>query len=656
MSALSNILGVLQLGLLAVVSYLLVVRVFKESCRVTTLVATPAVGAALLLGSCAYSWRFVSVRAGWWLFTLLLGLTLAGLWKLPKGGQDTNTALSVGGRVYLALGSVLVLFYALFGQSTGMVVDGDFFVHVTEIGLFQEGHYPPKNPFLQVPTHGHFGRQILIAALGVSTGLPFLEVEWLYTCGAQLTSFLLLFCLIWRVTQSEAHATLGSGFAFFGANLGNSIGIADTVSNHNPTAVLFWMLGSWLFFRVLHRGTLPLAAAALAGVLLGLDGIVYEIHYGLMILASPFLVWALGGGRSRVKLCSVMVVASLLVATTAGGVLTEMAGRAAGLGGPVQESAAQQKVKISIPKDKLWQVRLDNLRPARPFEGKWRPWSANFEASTEYSSIFSKRLLNVMWYPTWCFPLALAYFFWKGHPVGVWFGILGFGAGLAPSIVDFGFFEGEILRWLFVVAVCSSLCFGLLVAEVCKSVRAFWARGLVLAAVLLMGTVGFRISVSDAVWALRHPGQALPIGRPGIVPGTGLVPRPFSLLRHHFGLTRDSFAVAAWIRENTSQDALVLADDLQADVNARAAFIGLSGRFPAGYLRPDSPTSNPQEYQRAPEVVSFWQTGETKHLAKTAAQIVVARSQTPACDGLETSSEWTEAHRVGEFRIFLPEL
>ena len=634
-----SILGILWLAGLCYVSYELLKKVLGEACLLTRVVATPGVAAAFLVLFAAYLWPYLGVVGTHLVAALVLGTLGFLLSKTRQELPDAPVHLHPACKVYLVLGSLLTLFYGLFGQTTGMVVDGDLFVHITEIGLFQEGHYPPKNPFLIVPTHGHFGRQMLIAQLSSLTGLHFLETEWLYTCGAQIISFLLLFCLIWRVTGSQWQGALGSAFGFFAADLGSSIGIADTVSNHNPSAILFLMTGSYLILRILGktRGLSypPYPGAFWAGLLLGADALVYEIHLGLMILAAPCLFFVVSG-VDHAKRLTITLLMALVMAGTAGGVGKDMVQRALGRGQATAESAVQQRVKIKIPKDNLFQIRLDNLRPSRPFETRWRPWSANFESSTAYADVRSKRLINIFWWPVWCFPLALLFLLKHRNIMGVWFGTLAVGAGLAPSIVDFGFFEGESLRWLFVVAVGGSICFGLAAGTVLEQIRNRWVRTFLFLLLLAVSTVGLRVSLLDAVSAVQHPGQPLPIGRPGVVEGVGLMPRPFKLLKHHYSLKDEDFEAAAWIRRYTPQEALILTDDVKGRVNARAAVIGLQGRFPAGYVEPDGPTSNPQSYPRSSHVYDFLDDGEATSLKKLGASFVVLHKGRYSQDWLQS--------------------
>ena len=75
--------------------------------------------------------------------------------------------------------------------------------------------------------------------------------------------------------------------------------------------------------------------------------------------------------------------------------------------------------------------------------------------------------------------------------------------------MDFGFFEGESLRWLFMVAVGGSICFGLTAGTVLEQIRNRWVRTVLLLLLLAVSTVGLRVSLLDAVTAYAELPAAL---------------------------------------------------------------------------------------------------------------------------------------------------
>jgi len=490
-------------------------------------------------------------------------------------------------------------------------VDGDYFVHVASIGLFKEGRYPPVNFFLGIPTEGHFGTQLLVAQFSDLSGLQFLNADWVLTVILQVLSFGILLSTL-RDTGRNASALIGTSLAFVGANFGSRIGLIDTVANHNAAAFFFFLVTSWCVLRSFQGSR---TARIVAAVVLGVDAFVYETHFGLMGLSliALCLVTKEVSLRERLKATLILGLGALVVAGTSGGVIKGFAKAAYG-GNLSQRDSRQQQVTVEIPKQSLFQIRRDNLRPSRPFEGKFRPWRADFQASNEYAPLIAPAITNTFWYPVWVLPLTYLFLCFRRDEAGVWFGTVALLSAFVPSLVDFGFFEGEASRWLFVTAVCASICFGLSLGVLWSWRRTAWSRAIVLLLTLLVAVPGVARSFPDLVGALSSPGTSLPIGRPGVVPGVGLVPEPFKLLKHHYDLEESDFAAADWIRENTMRDDRILSDDDHLSPNERAIMIGLEGRLPAAYLPQVRAATEPSSYRRALQIERFWETGDPADL------------------------------------------
>lgn len=627
-------------------------RIFQEDRLLALLFVGPGLGVVhlLLAGTYLRGWLSpdtATVLTGVLWAVLLLALRRYSAPPLVSGPISRTTAL------FLVAGSFLVVLYALFEKTTGMVVDGDFFIHVASIGLFQEGHYPPVNPFLGIPTEGHFGTQLLVAQFGLLTGLHFLDADWILTTLLQLLSFGTLFCLVESNTKSSAQAMLATGLAFFGANFGSRIGLVDTLANHNATAFFFFLICTWSIFRSVHRSYVVLLAA---GVVLGTDALVYETHFGLMGLTLPLLFLNAQelGWKTKVQKTLGLGLFSLLIASTTGGVVTGAVKHV--LQGDLNErNAQQQQVTVRFPKDKIFQVRRDNLRPSRPFEGGARPWGADFQASNDYASLLSAPILNTFWYPVWFYPLTFGLLVWKRSASGIWFGSIGLLAALVPGVVDFGFFEGEASRWLFVTNLGGTICFGLALGDLWDRQSRRWPKTIVLATVLAFCGAGFYRSAHDLAPALRNPGSSLPIGRPGVVPGVGLVPEPFRLLAHHYQLQNSDFQAAEWLRENSSPDDRFLIDDDHLRYNAKAAMIGLAGRLPAAYLPQVVAATEPSSYRRRLQIDQFWRTGDPRLLIGLDVDWVVVHTsqhKTAIMEAIWGSDILEKKVRFGEVEIF----
>lgn len=560
----------------------------------------------LLFGTYLYRWLDPAPFA-WSCLVIWVGL-VALLARRPAP-DALRESLPWWAWLFLALGSAIVFVFAVFEQAVGMVVDGDFFVHVANIGLFANGQFPPRNPFLDVPMHGHYGRDLLLALLSSFSGASLLTTEWVATTAVQLITFALLFFWLHQATGSPLQAALGSGFGFFAANFGSRVGLVDTLANNNPVAFLTLVTASWAVFTALRNGR-P-AGWVVAGLFLGLDGVVYETHLGVLLMTL-----VLTSTRRFPRAVAVMLVTALLVACTAGGVLTEMAGRALGIS-QGEQSMAQQRVQLQVPKSALFQVRMNNLRPSRPFETKFRPWGVEWAASGDYKPIWGRDLLSVMWYPAWFLLPSLAFLAWRGSRPGLWLGCVGLFSLLVPAVVDFGFYEGEATRWLFVTAVGASAAFGLALGELVElsSGQGRVAALVGLAVVLWFNSPALTLAARDMARAYRNPGTPLPIGRPGVVPEAGFFPNPSRMLSHHYGVDEAERETALRLRELAQPEERFLADDFSRPANARGVLVGLAGIYPAGNEPPPEGSDNPDLYRQSPQVQAFWRTGDPGWLA-----------------------------------------
>lgn len=615
------LLGWITLGLSLAWGYQLARRVFDERDGFSLFPVTLSLALVTLLLSGTYLRLWLTPESIALPTASLLALAILLVRRRPIASTVVWSPLSFASWIFLGIGIPAVVVYALFELSTGMVIDGDFFVHVGSIGLFEEGHYPPLMFFLGIPTGGHYGRQMLIAQVSRLSGADFLTADWVLTGSLSVVTFILLFCLLKSVTASENQAILGTGMGFFAANTGSRIGLVDSLGNHNPMAYFMLTLVTWSVLRALKRGGWSLVASA---VILGSASTVYEIHFGLVGLTMPLMIWTARPGERRYTAIRVVVIGllSLFVAATAGGTFTDLASREASDKGQAQ----RQQVSMKFPKDELFMLRGDNMRPSRPFEGKMRPWSADFSPTQSYHFALGSRIRDLFWYPTWLAPLAFSFCLARRHQAGVWFGGLAFFAWLVPSLTHFGFYEGEALRWLFVSALAGSITFGLGLGAIWERFRARWWSHLGLILVLWFASAGLMRSVSDMSWALKHPGEPLPIGRPGIVPDVGLVPDPFPLLSHHYGLTNDDFQAADWVRKNTPRQARILADDDKESANYRSVMIGLEGRLPAAYLPQVKDLTEPSGYRRRLQADQFWATGDSRLLSGIAIDYLLVHS------------------------------
>ncbi|MBI3929441.1 MAG: hypothetical protein HY319_28100 [Armatimonadetes bacterium] len=613
---------------------------YGETSGLVLCAAGPATGVALLLVWGALTIPLVGMGASIILFILLcLALVATGRKAaLPPVGPP---GLAWWEWLYLVAALALVVVYSIFLQSCRLVVEDSFFIHTANIGLMLNGHYPPVNP-LGGEMHGHFGRDLLVALLSWLTGSQFLTVDWIAVSGAQALSLVLLFGWLRQDTGSPWQAVLGTGFLFFGANIASYAGLLDILTNNQAVATLAWLLAGYHFFRVL---ALPASAgvwrgAWLAGAVIGIDALIYEIHFGLIVLAAALLLalsWLLRTIDSRqLKAGWAALLTAVVVSSVVGGPITDLVQTRLGLKARptvVSESAEveNQHVQLEIPKTQLFQVRLDNLRPSRPFETKFRPWGADFTPTNRYAYVWDRSIVSIFWYPVWLAPFTVAWLLITRSRPGLWFAAFGALGLVVPSLVGFGFFEQETVRWLLMTAFGWSAAFGLMVGWVIEKARG-WARtpALLFAAwAIWFGTAGATLEVQEMVAAYCYPGTPVKDGSPGTIPGAGFLPDPVLSLQHHYRMERAEWDAALALRGAAAHGERFLANYLDdppmrkghrpevltgGRLNVRGTMVGLSGLLPGGI------TGHPETRLAAPflsqslQSRTFWATGDTRRL------------------------------------------
>ena len=622
-------LGWLCLGVSLALGALVSRRVFREWNAPAFAGSSFALGLAFLLLVCNWAWRWTV--SPWPVLIVGAGLGML-VWRLPDPPRpETHGKLSAANAAF-ALFLALVIWFALAIQAMSMVVEGDFFVHVANIGLFRNGHFPPRAPMTGEPMHGHYGRDLLISAISAYTGADSLTVEWVYTVLVQMAAALLLYGWISREVRPLA-ALLVTVLVFTAASISTLSGAIDALSNNNPTAVLFWILSSWAVFHLCHPRLsagrkLPALCTALV---LAADAVVYEVHFGLMILAiGPLFL------LRRTRALLVTGVLAVLLAILCGGTLGELPARLLGRGPQLspEQQLAQQKVSFGIAPQPL-HYRTDNLRPSLPFETKLRPWSVDLGAPARVLPIWHTWMLSVFWYPVWLLPLTV--FVLRKDPLGVWFGALSWLALLVPGWVEFGAFSNENARWFYVVALGAAACLGLACARL--PTRAFP----VLLLVCYFATAGGQVRWRHLRQAFAHPGVALPTGQPGPI-SSSIVPAPLKSLQVHYGIGAEDREACAWLRAHARSTDRVLANDFDQDWNARCTRLGWMGIFPAGYY--SSPTVL-GTYPMDGNGRLFWATGDQLYAVAAGADWIYALGNT----SLEWGTPQFENRRVRIYAV-----
>lgn len=582
--------------------------------------------------------------AGVW---LILGGALLLPWLSPSASlcvlgivSALGTAATVRNRAFPALevhpdslwltvaalpGALLTGFFALFIMSVSFGVDDGFFVHSSNMGMILAGKYPPTS-FLGEPWQGHYGKDLLTALLALCFDVNFLEMEWISTCAIQVLHFFFLLHWIRVETGKVLPALMGTYFAFFGSAFGSHLGLADTIANNN--AVAYWTLTLCSYLLLRWWSTRQISAALLAGLVLGADALIYELHFGLLGLTLfSFCVFS----RKRYLGFTVLVTTAVFLACVEGGAITHIAQRL--VSGPAEyqkdarKSWQSQNVDLHFPKSEPFVLRRDNLRPSRFFETKLRPTGADFSPSRDSVPLWSPKILASFWYPVWLAPLVLLGLIRGRNLLAGWFFCLGVFSVLTPSLVSFGYFEAETARWLFGAAVGFSVAFALVVAQFCDTAKPKkYFAWLVLALTLWFNIPVIPLETKEMLVALQNPGNALRDGSPGIIPNGSLIPNPRGSLAHHYGFDDADWRTTEKLRQLsvdepdflTSKYLVNYPDEeppqngLHPEVasggmlNIVGLQTGLSGRLPAGIAGAPENLHSAPLFSQTLQARSFW--------------------------------------------------
>lgn len=656
-------LGVVGLLLLWLGGIGLVSLFFRERDGLTLLVQGAGVALVLAAFFSAVLLHFLSLGAvilGMSILSVLLGL------RAWKSGFHLEWNLRWWEALVLGGLSLMSFLYACFFLSMRQVAEDSFFLHCSNTGLILSGTYPPVN-FFGEQLHGHYGQDLIVAFLSRLLFIEFLDAEWMFRGLANGLGLLLAYTWLLRETGSRASSLLASVLLYFGANYCSHIGQFDFLNNNQGTAVLTWLVCSYACFRALEGKGWWLAA-----ILLGTDALVYEIHYVMMLGAFITLTAfkPLGANQSRqqrLQTAFLTLVLSGIVAVAVGGPISaQVLSRLTPKPAVTESNPFTQEVKVSFPKEKLFQLRYDNLRPSRPFETKLRSWKADFAPDNRYVPALSSAILNCFWYPVWLGPVTLLWTLRNRSSASFW--LLGLGAlGWAiPSVVDFGYYEQETFRWLYFTAWCWSAAFGLMLGKLFEFPSGWkkWAGSSLGVVVLLVCTAGLPLEIKDGKYSWTHVGEPGPDGAPGRVKGVGFFPDPSMSLAHHYGFSLEKWNAAHWLRENTQKEDLYLLDPGVAVLldgqrprtiggevlNLFGCMVGLSGRLPDSVV-PDEVAI----FDRSLQSWVFWVTLDARLLDKMRARWLVVDGANLAPGGIDTldaSPQLQLKHREGGLSIY----
>lgn len=358
--------------------------------------------------------------------------------------------------IVIVLCLIAIIFFTNYLQVSQL--DDDYWIHMPLQGLFLKGQFPPLHPFFPyIELPGHYGRDLTISTLSVYAGEDFVSIQWIITTLIQPFIFLMIFIWIRKFTGHPRAALLAAIMIFFGVNVGSRSGLLDIIQNNNSFVYLYLFLLMHLIFAVL-KDPYPSAIALLVAVL-GIYPVVYESHYGLIVLTfitiAAYLCLFRGKLTAKpILICILIIALSLPIAILSGGFFTAKLKRA-----PKQqytesvfERSNSQKVAITFPKKELFQIYMGVGRYQRvsvPFNAFFT-WSCNDGLYTDchYAPVWSTDFLMLVWFPFYLAPLTLFCLVKKRDEPGLFLWVFGFISFLVPAVVNFGpVFEEEYFRW-----------------------------------------------------------------------------------------------------------------------------------------------------------------------------------------------------------------
>lgn len=417
------------------------------------------------------------------LFSTIVGvLMLLPVWKRDaEENQNIEQHPFWWGKNLFLLSVALYVTYSQFRY-----LDTDNWIHEPLIGGYTLGIFPPVHPFFPEATmNGHYGRDLLIGALTPHGGDPLIAV-WLLNPLLAVCSAVVLLLIFERSTSKRLPPLFAGIFTFYGACVGFRVGLVDTTDGNNGLVYALYLLLMYLMLEVLEL--LPGVPEKprpglwlLAGFILGIYQLIYETHFGLLLMTAATLLpltWALSSHKKRL-LTGVVVTATLalLLATTEGGPITDLV-RSKAIGSQAVSGTAddqvsdlnvEQRVSLKFPKQELFKVRATTSDYQRisvgfksgPFEGSIPAFSPE-----GYLSIFSPQFLVTHWLPLFLAPLSLFWVLRQRHWAGLSFWIFGTWAYLVPGLIDFGpVYEWEYFRWEFAAGVAWATPLGLLCGD-----------------------------------------------------------------------------------------------------------------------------------------------------------------------------------------------
>lgn len=357
---------------------------------------------------------------------------------------------------WVVMAGLTLLVFGYTNLCQNLWLDDDYWIHVALQGLLARDGLPVLHPFFaEITMSGHYGRDLLIATISRLSGASLFSVSFWHITACQLSSLWLVFGMFRRAC-SPWTGVLAAGLVFFGIHAGGRAGLLDTYQNNNSLVHLVFLALIYLVVLVFERGSAARVVTCAVG--LGVYGIIYETHFGLLGL----VVLALLLTTRRFEFAWLGVLA-LLVCSVQGGPLTKLIQdrlypdeRVLTPG----ELNQHQVVRLTFPKKELFQIQLarggyQRLSCAYLCLPDLGPVT-RIAPGTPYRPLWSWDVLKIHWLATLLAPLSF-WLLWRGRHerpaaavLGSVFWGLGLTAFLVPGLVHFGpIYEFEYFRWQF---------------------------------------------------------------------------------------------------------------------------------------------------------------------------------------------------------------
>ncbi len=449
--------------------WILARRILKIKNFLLSLGLSPLLGATFLIAAA----RVLPHHQRAIIAIVFVSLGLLGLLVTTEEDPVSPPPLSKPQKTVLFLITLIVVSFTYYYQLR--FIDTDNWIHEPLIASYTKDIFPPHNPYMpETIMNGHYGRDLLIAILTQEGTDPLLPT-WIINLVLQTASLITLFSALRRQSLSNTQALTGTIIPFFGICTGIRTGLIDTFDGNNGVAYALLILNLFLIIELL-QGRSAIGHWLVTGISLGLYQLVYETHFGLLLLTGlTAAIFYLRPARHWIGLTLIITI-SLTLACTEGGPLTDLAYRyiskqntsSTHISASIQNRS--QHVTIRFPKKHLFQVLVTTADYQRLSAAYLFAFFHNLRPTITdrgYINIFSRSFLAMHWLPVLLAPLTLFVLCYFKHLTGITYWILGAWAYIIPGLVDFGpVYELEYFRWEFAAGFAFATALGIATASI----------------------------------------------------------------------------------------------------------------------------------------------------------------------------------------------